>query len=139
MSEIIRAQAAGGMIPAEEVQNLMEAMAEQLGLMADMLRTTNERMAAMEKTIRTLEKATPGQAADINRAIRERAKEICGEYRMSGTEKAVASAIRKTVREMTGVKTAREVARCDVKIALEMIRGWEEYPEIQAIRKKAKR
>ena len=41
--------------------------------MADMMRTTNERMGALEREVRMLTKVTPAQATAINTAIRERA------------------------------------------------------------------
>lgn len=38
--------------------------------MADMMRTTNERMGALEREVRMLTKVTPAQATAINTAIR---------------------------------------------------------------------
>ena len=70
---------------AEAVKEMAAAMSGQISALAEMLRVTNERMAEMEKTIRTLEKVTPQQGLNINRAIRERAAEICQEYRMGVT------------------------------------------------------
>ena len=140
-----------------DAEKLIGAMAEQIGSLAEMLRVTNERMAAMEAAIRTLEKVTPQQAAEINRRIRERAEEICMEYRMTGFGvkiredgtregpgdvladpaklKAVAAAIRKDVRIMTGAKTAREIARVDFGTVRDAILGWDDYDAIQRIRK----
>ena len=71
-------------LPAKqpEVQVLADAakqiqeMAGQMRLLADMLRVTNARMGEMEKVIRTLEKVTPRQAAEINARIRQRAAEV---------------------------------------------------------------
>ena len=56
MNEIMIPEKAG--FPAEAAARIGE-MAGQMRLLADMLRETNARMAAMEKTIRTLEKVTP--------------------------------------------------------------------------------
>ena len=127
-----------GMRVAELADGMRKLVEANRGL-ADMLRVTNERLAAMEQAVRTLEKVTPQQAAEINRAIRQRAGEIRLEYGMRDkpdTEKAVAAEIRKAVREMTGVRTAREIARCDCGTVKEFIRGWEDYDVIQRIRRK---
>ena len=106
--------------------------------MGEMLRIMGERMTAMEKTIRTLEKVSPGQAAEINREIRERAAEICREYGIDAeARKPIVAAIRKDVREMTGVRTAREIARCDRDAVTAFIRTWEDYDRILKIRKGA--
>ncbi|MBO7663062.1 MAG: ORF6C domain-containing protein [Clostridia bacterium] len=135
MSELITAMLpdANGLI--ESAKRIQE-MAGQMRLLADMLRETNARMAAMEKTIRTLEKVTPRQAAEINARIRERAAEVCREYRAGGQEKAAAAAIRKDVRNMTGVRTAREIARCDFGTVTEAIRDWDDYQAMKKIRQK---
>lgn len=55
----------------------------------------------------------------------------------SGAEKrkAMAAAIRKELREMTGVRTAREICRCDLDAVKEFVSGWEDWDTIQRIRK----
>ena len=141
---------------------------ELLAALAEMLRNTNERitemgqrMAEMEKTVRTLEKVTPQQAGNINKGIRDRAVAICEEYRMGVTvtpveqgrgsvpEKArfeangekvnaLAAEIRKDVRKLVGVKATREVARCDYDTVIAYVIDWEDYDKIQRIRKGAK-
>lgn len=147
-------------------QNVQELLAG-MRAMGEMMRVMNERMTAMEQTIRTLEKVTPGQAAEVNRKIRERAGQICEEYGI-GQEgdtlgwvepgengepveveykqlpfkpdperlKELTGAIRKDVREMTGVKTAREIARCDYPAVKEFVESWEDYDVIRGIREK---
>ena len=129
------------------------------------MRVMGERMTAMEATIRTLEKVTPGQAAEVNRKIRERAAEICREYSMGSVRgiyvasgggesweagpqiwqpdpeqlKELTAAIRKDMREMTGVRTAREIARCDYQAVKEFISDWDDYDAIRAIRGKGRK
>ena len=143
---------------AEAVKEMAAAMSGQIGALAEMLRVTNERMAEMEKTIRTLEKVTPQQAVNINKAIRERAAEICQEYRMGVTvtpveqgrgsaperaafkpnrEKlqAVAVAIRRDVRAATGARSMQAVARCDYATVIEMVTDWDDYEKVQTIKK----
>ena len=146
-----------------EVAAVVQKAVEALGAMAETVRVTNERMGAIEEEmrslreqIRTMEKATPEQAKTINRLIRQRAKDICEEYRIGQTvdlrpgkgrpggfewapdpDKAakLTAAIRADVREMTGVKTAREIARCDVEPVMDFVLGWDDYETIQKIRK----
>ena len=150
----------------ETGKNIQELLAG-MRAMGEMMRVMNERMTAMEQTIRTLEKVTPGQAAEVNRKIRERAGQICEEYGI-GQEgdtlgwvepgengepveveykqlpfkpdpeqvKELTGAIRKDVREMTGVKTAREIARCDYPAVKEFIESWDDYDVIMKIRTK---
>ena len=122
----------------EELIQINREMGERMAAMALMLRETNERLAAMEQALRTLEKVTPYQAKTINRLVRDRAAEVCREYRMPGQEKKVAGAIRRTVRELTGVKTAQEIARCDYQTVLETVGTWDRYDVIQTIRKAAR-
>ena len=130
-----------------------------------MIRATNERitemgerMAAMEKAVRTLEKVTPQQAGRINQAIRDRAAVICEEYRMGTAQpetevgrgryvvtsgfkadpekvNALATAIRRDVRKMAGVKATREIARCDYDAMIAYVIDWEDYETVQKIRK----
>ena len=145
----------------ETGKNIQELLAG-MRAMGEMMRVMNERMTAMEQTIRTLEKVTPGQAAEINKRIRSRAAEICREYQMGGVRgmyvatgggesweagpqiwqpdperlKELTGAIRRDVREMTGVKTAREIARCDYPAVKEFIDGWDDYDVIRGIREK---
>ena len=113
-----------------------KAMTQMLQGMADMLRMTNERMAELEKQVRTLEKVTPAQAADINRAIRELGVAICQAYRMSDMEMTIRAAIRKTVYLTTGARSTREIARCDYRPVRELIETWDEYSVIKRLRLK---
>lgn len=149
--------------PQEQGQTLavMAQMQEGITALAEMLRVTNERMQALEAAVRTLEKVTPQQAARINKAIRERACAVCEDYQMGVTitpvrqgvgqvpeearfeanrdaAKRLAAAIRKTVQEMTGARTMREVARCDYDSVIGLVIDWEDYETIQEIRKKVR-
>ena len=112
---------------------------EQLAAMGEMLRITNERMAALEKTVRTLEKVTPQQAAAINREIREAAARACEDWLLQGEEKQTAAAIRKWLRQTTGVRTPREICRCDYEIVMDGIREWDDYDAMTRIREKRKK
>lgn len=135
----------GQLVPAETVREITAGLTGQISALAEMLRITNERMAAMEKTIRTLEKVTPTQARNINQAIRERAAELCAEYLIgrSGVGgfhpdleamKAIAAAIRREVREITGAQTMKAVARCDYDTMIALILDWDDYEMMKRLR-----
>lgn len=121
------------------VREMAAALGGQIGALAEMLRITNERMAEMEKVIRTLEKVTPQQANNINKAIRERAAEICREYRIAAGEarRETAVAIRRDVRGATGARSMQAVARCDYAAVIEMVSDWDDYEKMKAIKKGA--
>ena len=121
---------------AAELAGTMEEARQLLAGMADMLRTTNERMAALEQAVRTLEKVTPAQASALNRAMRQRAAAVCREYLCEGKEKEAAAAIRRSVRAATGARSAREIPRCDYWTVLELITDWDDYEAMKAIRTK---
>lgn len=112
-------------------------MTEVMRGMAEMLRSTNERMTALEQQVRMLTKVTPAQAASINMAIRNRAAELCLEYRACGNEKAVATAIRKEVKLVTGVASVRELPRCQYSIAMDQIGMWDDYKTMRRVRERA--
>ena len=117
-----------------ELETFMAQALQLMQGMADMVRATNERMAALEQQVRMLEKVTPSQASDLNAAIRQRAAAACQEYRMTGMEQQVGTAIRKTVRLATGARSVREIARCDYKPILELVATWDEYKTMKAIK-----
>lgn len=138
VTEIGGPDAGGTELIGPEAVRLIGAMAEQITRMAQAMEETRERMAELEAAVRTLEKVTPAQANRINQAIRERAAEICQDWRMDGAEKLVGTWIRKTVREKTGVNTAREIARCDFDSVCGMIAGWEDVALIRGARRRKK-
>ncbi len=104
--------------------------------MADMLRTTNERMGALEHEVRMLTKVTPAQATAINAAIRERAGTLCIAYRASGCEKQAAAAIRKAIRQTMGAQAVRELPRCQYELVLKQVAMWDDYKTMKLIRSK---
>ena len=121
---------------AEEMQQMREA----LQTMAGLLRTTNETMAQLQRQVRLLEKVTPAQASALNRAIRERATEICAIYmlRSEGAEKAVAAAIRKAVKLRFSANTSKDLPRCEYEVAMAQVQGWDDYKVMKGIREKVR-
>ncbi len=118
----------------------MQQMREALQTMAQLLRTTNETMAQLQRQVRLLEKVTPAQASAINRAIRERAAELCAIYmlRGDGCEKPVAAAIRKAIKLRFGANSAKDLPRCEYEVAMTQVQGWDDYKTMKEIKGRAK-
>lgn len=127
--DLIPAENGGMSIPAAQ-------MMDALRVMADMLRSTNERMAALENEVRRLTKVTPAQANELNAAMRRRAAEICEKRRLPGCEKETLRAIRRAVRETCAISGARDLPRCDYKIAMMRVEMWDDFKVIREIREK---
>lgn len=119
-----------------EARAAMEAMTGQLREMAMLLRATHERMSALEKEVRRLTKVTPGQAAALNAAIRQRAGAVCRMHRCPWAEKAAGAAIRKAVRTTMGVGSMREMPRDDYNIAMKAIGMWDDYEIMTRLKQK---
>lgn len=115
-------------------------MREAMQAMAQLLRTTNETMMQLQRQVRLLEKVTPAQASAINRAIRERAVELCAIYmlRGDGYDKAVAKEIRKAFKLRFGANTAKELPRCEYEVAMAQIQGWDDYKTMKGIRERVR-
>lgn len=129
------------LVPSEEscsptltgAEALVE-IGQQMAVMAEALRATHERMAALEAEVRRLKPVTPAQAGEIGRAIRERAAALCREYRAEGGEARAANAIRKAVKVTCGAQSLREISRCDYEIALRVVAMWDDYQVMKRIR-----
>ena len=135
MGELIRMDGAQALAdPARELVQMREA----LEMMAGLLRQTNEAVQDLRRQVRLLEKVTPGQANAINRAVRERAAEICGIYLARGCEKLAAAAIRRSVKERFGASSAKEIPRCEYEVAMELARSWDDYQEMTEIRRRTR-
>lgn len=111
----------------------MAAIRDMMATMADTIRTTNERMSALEQQVRQLTKLTPAQVKAINEAIRVRAVECCASYGVQGRERAVANAIRREAKLVLGASAVREICRGDYTIAMRMIGMWDDYDQMQRI------
>ena len=124
-------------IPAE-VAAEMQQMREALQTMAGLLRTTNETIAQLQRQVRLLEKVTPAQASALNKAIRERAAQLCDLYAARGCDKPVAAAIRKAVKLRFGAATAKDLPRCEYEVAMTQVQGWDDYKTMKEIKGRAK-
>ncbi len=131
----------GDLLTAQQATAVeIKRMAEMMATMAAMLQATTESMEQLRRQVRLLEKVTPAQATEINRAIRGRATEICAIYmiRDDRAEKLAAAAIRKAVKLQFGAGAVKEIPRCDYEIALEQVQGWDDYKVMKDIGKKVK-
>ena len=125
-----------GRLPAE-FGLVMEDMRQTLVAMANMVKTTNERIGVLEQQVRLLTKVTPAQAKAIHEAIRARAEELCQTWLVVGKEKTVASAIRRAVRLSTGVSSMKDLPRCDFSVVVRQIQLWDDYKVMKTIKAKA--
>lgn len=125
----------GPQLPTPETASNAELLAA-LNNVTMLLRMTNERMAGLEAEVKRLTKVTPSQASALNKAIRERAAQICEKHRASGCEKAVTAAIRKAIKETCGISSTRELPRCDYAVAARQVAIWDNYRTILEIKAK---
>ena len=114
----------------------LDQMALAMRGMADMMRSTNERMGELEKQVRLLTKVTPLQAGEVCAAIRKRAAELCATYGMTGAEMSVGNAIRRDVRLTQGVSNMRELPRCEYAVVMRQVGMWDDYLVVKAIQKR---
>lgn len=121
-----------------DVTRAIDQIAQAMQSLANMVRTTNERMAALEQSVRLLTKVTPAQAGAINAAIRDRARELCAAYRAAGCEKMAGNAIRRELRLTMGVQSVRDVPRCEYNVALQTVRLWDDYRIMKTMKGKTK-
>ena len=121
-----------------DVTRAIDQIAQAMQSLANMVRTTNERMAALEQSVRLLTKVTPAQAGAINAAIRDRARELCAAYRATGCEKMAGNAIRRELRLTMGVQSVRDVPRCEYNVALQTVRLWDDYRVMKTMKGKTK-
>lgn len=129
-------------LAGEQVQQMMQAVAQMargINDLALMLRTTNERMDALEKEVRRLTKVTPAQAKAINAAIKDRAAVLCDTHHAEGFDRTVSAAIRKHLKLGCGISSIRELPRSDYALAMQRIEIWDDYRMIRELRNKNRR
>lgn len=131
----------GDLLTAQQATAVeIKRMAEMMATMAAMLQATTESMEQLRRQVRLLEKVTPAQASAINRAIRERAAELCAIYMLpgDGCEKPVAAAIRKAIKLRFGANSAKDLPRCEYEVAMSQVQGWDDYKTMKKIKGRAK-
>lgn len=138
MGELVKMNQGNALPIPAAVAEEMRQMREALQTMAGLLRTTNETMAQLQRQVRLLEKVTPAQASALNKAIRERAAQLCDLYAARGCDKAVAAAIRKAVKLRFGATTAKDLPRCEYEVAMTQVQGWDDYKTMKDIKGRAR-
>ena len=126
-------------LTAKETPVTMQQMQVFMKSMTTLLISTNERITEMEKEIRLLTKVTPAQASSLNSAVRERAEQLSEQYRCPLSEtfrKAAANAIRRSIKLTSGVRSMKDLPRCEYQVALEQISMWDDYKILKDIKKK---
>lgn len=96
------------------VQAMAGAMAELRG-----------ELAQLRAQVAQLEKVTPMQARALNLAIQERARVLSIQYAI-GDPAPLRTAIRRALRMETGVRSTKDLARCDYQVAMEIVETWDE-------------
>jgi len=136
-SEItVRANGPGEIAHHEGVAQALVQLGQAMQGLATMMSNTNERMGRLENAVQLLTKVTPMQAGAINKAIRERAREMCEAHRAPGGEAQAQNAIRREVRLAFGVQSVRELPRCEYQVALRQVQLWEDYRAMKTIKSK---
>lgn len=131
---MLAVEADQALVPAAAWQRLADAFQQ----MAASMQATHERMAALERQVRLLEKVTPSQEKALHAAIRLQALQLCQRYRCPGAEKQVAAQIRKALRLQTGTRSMRELPRCEYPVAMTHIGIWNDAETMMNIRKKGR-
>ena len=135
MGDLIKMQPGEVDTPMERaLLQQVRIMQENMLNLAMLLKESNARMKALESEVHRLVKVTNAQATEINAAIRQRAAEVCKLHRAEGCEKAVAAAIRKSLKATCGTGTVRDLPRCDYSTALRLVQLWDDYAVMQAIK-----
>ena len=121
-----------------DVLNRMQTGISQTAMMmqamADTIRANQAIMAELAREVHNLTKVTPAQVKALNAAIKERAEEVCQASRAAGGEKACAAAIRKHVKLTMGITGMRELPRADWAMAMDAIKGWNDFRTMKKIR-----
>ena len=126
------------MLPQKtESEQIAELLSVMQG-MAQMIRATHDRMAALEAQVRQLTKVTPAQATSINKAVRQRAEALCREYGATGCERQVADRIRRAIKLGSGASNVREIPACEYKVTMNQVSMWDDYKVIRDIKTKAR-
>lgn len=119
---------------SEQIAELLRVMQG----MAQMIRATHDRMAALEAQVRQLTKVTPAQATAINKAVRQRAEALCREYGATGCERRVADRIRRAIKLGSSASNVREIPACEYKVTMNQVSMWDDYKVIRDIKTKAR-
>ena len=129
-----------GQMVREFMRPIMETMAEMLknntialNELSQAQSIQNDRLEALEKQIRLQTPVTAKQAAYINEAIRNRARELLTKRGIEDgkAEGKLSRAIRRAVMMRYGVSVIRDIPRHEYNIALEMAGMWNDIMAVK--------
>lgn len=127
-----------------DLQGQMVQMSGMMQAMAEMIRANNEQIAAMSKAMERLAMRQPVsrvQASALNRALRDRAAELCSAWGCPAAAAAVVKCIRRDVRAAlasgagVSARSMSDVPACQYQVVLDMIQRWDDL----MIRRKARK
>ena len=108
----------------------IELQIQNITIMQEMYRKIEQ----LERTVATLEKVNASQVKAIQEAIKIKANAVILENRILGCEKEVAALIRKSVRNLTGVRGVKSIACIDYPTVMQTIETWDDYAAVKRIR-----
>ena len=107
-------------------------LAPAIRTMADTVDSLQQEIRALRAAVAQLEKVTPAQVRILNAAVSDRARELGAQYALDG-DRALRTAIRRSIRMEMGARSTREIARCDYEVAMDLIATWEDPAVIRAL------
>ncbi len=119
----------------DELCTLVGALVDNQQHMAVSMQRMTEEMQLLRRSVQQLTKVTPSQATELNRLMRETAQALSDRYRVQAVDK-VAALIRKDVRLRAGIKSMRDLPRCEYEAFCSYIALWDDYKKIRALREK---
>lgn len=119
----------------EELCTLVGALVDNQQSMAVSMQRMMEEMQLLRRSVQQLTKVTPAQATELNRLMKETAQALSDRYRVQAVDK-VTALIRKDVRLRAGIKSMREMPRCEYEAFCSYIALWDDYKKIKALRDK---
>lgn len=126
------------------MQGQMDSMRGMMAAMAEMIRANNEQISRMGAAMQQLAMRQPVsrvQAAALNRALKDRAAELCSAWGCPAAAAAVVKCIRRDVRAAlasgagVSARSMSDVPACQYQTVMEMISRWDDL----MIRRKARK
>lgn len=129
-------------VSMDQLAGVLGQMAQMLRGMGDMMRATNERVSELERQFKQANTLTGAQESNLNAIIRNRARALAKDRGLDDNNaavRAVAEAIRKALRMTAGVRSVRELPRCEYGVCVERVDMWDDFPAMKEIRAKYQR
>ena len=119
----------------ETIGRMLENNTEAIERLSSAQQIQNDRLEALEKQIRLQTPVTSKQAAYINDAIRQRARELLDRKDVSGDKaiRKLSNQIRKAVLMRYGVAGVREIPKHEYNVALNQVGMWNDMLVVRDI------